>query len=342
MTKFKPLVVVASLLFAITLLIPALLVLPFSDEKASGVKPVKEEKPDQEAAAPPSVEPSIDVSVFRMSSKAVETLSFEEYLIGVVSAEMPADFEKEALKAQALAARTYITKHIMDDKQTELPGGAMITDTVTHQVYKNKTELKKQWKKDYDWKLQRVTEAVRETSGQILTYDGQPITAAFFSTSNGYTENAEFVWTSPAPYLESVESPWDIGTPKFTDEKVIPISDFERRLGVKVPDGDQVGSFIETTAGNRVGRAEINGTKIKGVDIRDKLGLKSTDFNWKRSGNDIIIQTKGYGHGVGMSQYGANGMAEEGKDYKEIVTHYYKGVEISKSDTMLAKVTAKK
>lgn len=342
MTKFKPLVVVASLLFAVTLLIPAMLVLPFSGEKSSGEPKAESKEKVDENIPQTSMEPGMDVSVYRMNSKEVETHPFEEYLIGVVAAEMPAEFEKEALKAQALAARTYIIQHMMQGKDSDVPSGAIVTDSTNHQVFKNNEELKKQWKGDYDWKLARIQEAVRATSGQILTYDGNPITAAFFSTSNGYTENAESVWPNATPYLKSVESPWDIDTPKFTDEKVISIGEFEKKLGVKVPAGNEIGKFIEKTAGNRVGQVDINGTVIKGTDIRTKLDLKSTDFTWKRNGDQIVIRTKGYGHGVGMSQYGANGMAAEGKNYTEIVSHYYKDVEISKSDKMLAKMTAKK
>ncbi|WP_461611104.1 stage II sporulation protein D [Cytobacillus kochii] len=343
MTKFKPFIVLSAVLFTLVLIIPALLVvLPFgNDEKQENREAVTAQKKKEEATPFTSMEPAVDVAVYRTDAKKVETFAFEDYLIGVVASEMPAEFELEALKAQALAARTYTMQHLLADEGS-LPDGAMITDSTDDQVFKNKEELKKIWKSDYDWKIEKITQAVQETSGQILTYDGNPITAAFFSTSNGYTENAENVWANATPYLKSVKSPWDIDTPKFADQISIPVSEFEKKLNVKVPSGQTVAKIVEKTDGNRIGKVDINGTMIKGTDVRMKLGLQSTDFTLKRNGDQINIQTKGYGHGVGMSQYGANGMAKEGKSYKEIVSYYYKGIEISESDTMVAKLTAQK
>jgi stage II sporulation protein D len=342
MTKFKPFILLASILIAITIIVPSLLVIPFSNNEETAKLDEKPEEPEESVDEPASTEPAIEVGVFRTATKQVENLPMEEYLVGVVSAEMPADFEEEALKAQALTARTYIVQHLMKDQDLDIPGDAQVYDTVDHQVYKNKEELKKQWKDEYDWKIKKVTDAVRATAGQILTYEGKPIQAQFFSTSNGFTENSESVWPNAIPYLKSVESPWDQESPKFTDQKVLSVADFEAKLGVQLPEGSTIGSVTERTAGKRVGKVNINGTELKGVDIREKLGLRSTDFTLERKGDNVVIQTKGYGHGVGMSQYGANGMAAEGKNYKEIVNHYYKGVEISTSDTILAKVMAKK
>lgn len=344
MTKLKPLFALAALLFAVTILVPSLLVLPFGNEKTNGElgKQTETKQEPQPEAPAVSAEPAIEVGVFRTKTKQIEKLPLDEYLVGVVASEMPADFEKEALKAQALAARTYIVSHFMRGEEGKLPDGADVYDTEVHQVYKSIAELKQLWKSDYDWKMAKVTEAVQETGGQILTYEGNPITATFFSTSNGFTENSESVWPNAYPYLKSVESPWDVGTPKFGGQKAFAAADFEKKLGVKLPAGNEIGKITETTAGKRVGKVDIGGKVISGVDIRDKLGLKSTDFIWERKGDNIIITTKGYGHGVGMSQYGANGMAAEGKTYQEIVAHYYQGVEITTSDTMLAKVMAKK
>ncbi|MEW9110800.1 MAG: stage II sporulation protein D [Cytobacillus gottheilii] len=339
MTKIKPFILLASILFAVTIIVPSLLVIPFSNNEETGKL---DEELEETVAEPAGTEPAIEVAVFRTATKKVENLAMEDYLVGVVSAEMPAEFEDEALKAQALTARTYIVQHLMKDQDLNIPGDAQVYDTVDHQVYKNKEELKKQWKEEYDSNIKKVTEAVRATAGQILTYEGNPIQAQFFSTSNGFTENSESVWTNAIPYLKSVESPWDQKSPEFTDQLVIAVPDFEAKLGVSLPEGPAIGSVTERTAGKRVSKVNINGKELKGVDIREKLGLRSTDFTWERKGDNVVIQTKGYGHGVGMSQYGANGMAAEGKTYKEIVNHYYKGVEISTSDTMLAKVMAKK
>jgi stage II sporulation protein D len=346
MTRIKPFIVLAALLFTVTLLIPALLVLPFRDGELGGKLGERMTKMDEQTnQASTQNEPTdmgVEVSVYRTASKTMEKLPLEEYVVGVVAAEMPADFEMEALKAQALTARTYIVKQMLSQNHVGLPEGADTADTELHQVYKNEAELRALWKSDYSWKIKKIREAVQQTAGQILTYNGEPITATFFSTSNGYTENSEDYWSNSFPYLRSVESPWDKNSPKFYDQKVFTIKEFENRLGVQLANNKSVGTVIERTAGQRVAKVEINGKILTGKTVREKLDLKSTDFTWTVKGNNIIIKTKGYGHGVGMSQYGANGMAAAGKNYQEIVKHYYQGVEISGAGTMLAQITAKK
>ena len=342
--KFKLFIVLGAILFVITLMIPSLVVLPFTEDQVTGKlgEQLKKGESPAEASKVTSTGPAVEVAVFQMQKKQTVALPLEEYIVGVVASEMPREFEKEALKAQALAARTYIVNQMLKENKSELPGGALVTDTIQHQVYKDDAELRKIFKDDYSWAIKKIREAVSETSGQIITYNGSPIDASFFSTSNGYTENPEEIWSMPLPYLKSVESPWDLQSPKFGGQKVFTISDFEQKLGVKLPNDSTIGTVIERTAGKRVGEVEINGKTIKGKDIREKLGLKSTDFTWERKGDKVIINTKGNGHGVGMSQYGANGMAAEGKSYKDIIAHYYQGVEVTASDNILTKVLAKK
>ena len=341
--KIKPVVVLVAVLFVVTLMIPTMLVLPFYEEKAGGVLGEKlQQKQPQETEAPPvpTTETPVDVAVYRTAKQVVEKLPLEDYVIGVVASEMPADFEKEALKAQALTARTYIIKHLMSEEKMKLPENAIVADTEFYQVYKNNNELKKLWGPDYNWKIEKVTEAVKETSGQILTYDGTPIDATFFSTSNGFTENSEAIWVNPLPYLKSVESPWDKNSPKFKGQKTFSINEFQSKLGVKLSEGKTIGNITERTEGKRVAKVDINGKVLTGKDIRDKLGLMSTDFTWERIGDKIVIHTEGYGHGVGMSQYGANGMAKEGKKYQDIVQHYYQGIQIASTDQFMATITA--
>ncbi|MFX3627782.1 MAG: stage II sporulation protein D, partial [Ectobacillus sp.] len=279
-------------------------------------------------------------AVYRSQQKKVENVNIEEYVTGVVAAEMPADFELEALKAQALTARTFVVKRML--KGEALPNKADVTDTVENQVYKNEAELKQLWGKDYDWKIKRIREAVYATAGQVLTYQGEPITASFFSTSNGYTENSEDYWGNAYPYLRSVNSPWDKAAPKFAAEQTFSVADFQKRLGVQVLADGGVGKIVERTSGKRVKTVDFNGKKLTGKQVREKLGLRSSDFTWKQKGDTIIVTTKGYGHGVGMSQYGANGMAKEGKSYKDILAHYYKGVEVSGLNEYEGKLMAKK
>ena len=343
MKTLKPMIILISIVIIVIILVPAMLVLPFSDDETSGKLAENiEQKGTNQRSKKNSTEGAVEVAVYRTASKEIQNLPLESYLIGVVAAEMPADFEKEALKAQALTARTYIVNQLIQNNRLGLPDGADVSDSEMHQVFKNDQELKALWGSDYDWKIKKITEAVQETSGQILTYEGNPITATFFSTSNGYTENSEDYWKAAYPYLKSVSSPWDTKSPKFHNKVVMSVAEFEQKLGVNVSDSSQIGTIIERTSGKRVGVVEIGGKTLTGKQIREKLNLMSSDFDWERQGDQIAITTKGYGHGVGMSQYGANGMAQEGKDYQDIVKYYYKGVAIESSNKWLNTVTAKK
>ena len=337
--NFKPILILLASLFVVTLIVPAVVVIPFTD-KASGK--LAEEEQTKPAETQIASGPTVDVAVYRSNIGDIENVPIEEYVVGVLASEMPADFEMEALKAQSLAARTYIVRQMLSGQNVSTPEGANVTDTVTHQVYKNKQELKEVWGKDYDWKIEKISKAVAETQGQILTYDGTPIDASFFSTSNGFTENSEDYWPNEIAYLKSVPSPWDTKSEKFSDQKVISVADFEKDLGISLGDSSDIGKVKSRTESNRVATVEFGNKEFSGREIREILGLRSTDFNWERKGNQIVISTKGYGHGVGMSQYGANGMAEEGKSYKDIVTHYYQGIEIASADDFMNQLTVKK
>src|SRR5690625_89804 len=239
---------------------------------------------------------------------------------------MPAEFETEALKAQALAARTYIVNHKLYTDETDEYD---VTDTVMHQVYKDDYELQKQWGSDYDWKMNKITEAVNDTQGEILTHNDAPITPAFFSTSNGYTENSEDYWEDELPYLRSVESHWDEDSPKFMDQKTFSVEQLEEALEIDLPYNESFQIEVTRTESERVDQLALNENELSGREVREKLELQSSDFSIKQRDNHLIFTTKGYGHGIGMSQYGANGMAEEGNSYKDIVEYYYNDIEIS-------------
>ncbi len=335
MKQIKPVLLIISLVIAVSFLVPTLLVLPFSSEKVSG-------KLDEKLQKPKTSEPAIEVAVYRTKTRQIEKPNLEDYVVGVVASEMPATFEKEALKAQALTARTYIVKQLMYGGNGSVPKGALVEDTTNFQVYQNMDDLKKEWKDKYNQNVKKIREAVKATAGQILTFNGSPITAAFFSTSNGYTENSEDYWDQPVPYLKSVKSPWDKLSPKYSFKEEIPVSTFESKLGVQLTDSKNIGTITSRTHGKRVGTVVIAGKQFTGREIRDKLELRSADFSWVRKGNLIIVTTKGYGHGIGMSQYGANEMAKKGKNYQDIVKYYYQGVQISSTNKFLNKATAKK
>ncbi|CAM4165366.1 stage II sporulation protein D [Lederbergia lenta] len=328
MKQIKPVIIIVALLITLTFTLPSLLVLPFSGEKPVGkLNEVQAPAPQQSTS---TKESTTEVAVLRSATNNIEKLPIEEYVIGVVASEMPVEFEPEALKAQALTARTYITSHLINPNNGNLPEGVDVSDTVNHQVFKNQAELKKSWGKNYEKNYKKIERAVKETQNKILTYKEKPITASFFSASNGYTENAEDYWENQVPYLKSVKSPWDSKeSPEFESQMTLSTKEFEQKLGVKIGKGTDVGTILARTPGKKVAEIEINGKKFTGREIREKLELRSTDFSWIHKGDSIIITTKGYGHGIGMSQYGANGMAKEGKDYQEIVNHYYKDVKIS-------------
>lgn len=288
------------------------------------------------------------VKVYRNKMKKIDEVQLEDYIVGVVAAEMPADFELEALKAQALAARTYTVQRIVKGDFDDVPQGAHVIDTVKNQVYMDPEQRIKTWGVDYSWKEEKIQQAVKETAGDVLTYNGQPIEAAFFSTGNGYTENAEDYWGGQyVPYLRSVTVPWDKESPKYQVTVSLSLSEFERKLNTRISraaltqgnqNQNQTPSWVNVLSysqGKRVSQVQVGDKKFSGRQVREKLGLNSSQFAISYRNSQVIIQTTGYGHGVGMSQYGANGMAKEGKTAEEIVKYFYKGIEIQNAEKYL-------
>ncbi|UTR16967.1 stage II sporulation protein D [Salipaludibacillus sp. LMS25] len=274
------------------------------------------------------------VAVFRSGTEMIENVPLEEYIVGVVASEMPASYEMEALKAQALTARTYLIRQLLEGGDLNLPDGADVTDTELHQVFQNEAELEEAWGGDFEWKISRIRQAVYETEGQVITFEGEPITATFFSTSNGYTENSEEYWENEIPYLRSVESPWDTESPRYKDEREFTIDEIEARLQVTIHD-DDLGKISSRTTGGRVAEVTIDGHTFSGREIREALELDSSDFTWDMIGGKVVIETRGWGHGVGMSQFGADGMAREGYSYEDIINYYYQGVTIEEAEALL-------
>ncbi|MDF2927468.1 MAG: stage sporulation protein [Paenibacillaceae bacterium] len=279
------------------------------------------------------------VPVFLSKEKRVDQIPIEAYVRGVIAAEMPIDFELEALKAQALAARTYIVRRMLDQDTSQVPvPGAIVTDTVSHQAYITEAQLNLKWSgKDAAANMEKLNRAVTETRGQIILYQGKPINAVFFSTSNGYTENSEDYWGEAVPYLRSVTSPWDAKLSPHAKETIkLPYKTFLSKLGltgtVSASAAVSGTKTVKTTAGHRIGKISIGGKVFTGREVREKLGLYSSQFQWKLKGTDVEITTYGYGHGVGMSQWGANGMAKQGKTAAEIIQHYYTGVQIGNTN----------
>lgn len=277
------------------------------------------------------------VRLYNSKKGEAEELGLDEYIVGVVAAEMAADFDVEALKAQAVAARTfYFSKRISSCKNAK---GGEICDTTHCQVYMSKEERLSNWKSsDGDKNWQKIVDAVSSTKGEVLVYDGEIVMyPQFFSTSSGKTEDAVDVFSNDVPYLKSVDSSGEETSKDFETVKEINIDEFINTInksysGAKVKKGD-IATQIKInsrTTGGAVKDITVGEVNISGVDYRKIFDLKSANFNIEFGSSTVKINCKGYGHGVGMSQRGANVMGKEGKKYGDILTHYYTGVEIEK------------
>ena len=271
---------------------------------------------------------NIIIRVKRVDTGNIDKIFFEEYIVGVLAGEMPIYFEKEALKAQAVAARSYALKRIEYNKDNDYD----VVDSIMNQVYLDNDYLKSAWGENYIDNINKLREAVNETSMEYLEYNGEVIDALFFSTSNGYTETASLVFDVDLPYLKSVKSAWDEDTSSaFRSTSSMNINDFYEKIGLPYSD-DFSFKVLKRSSTNRIISLSINNREFTGKSLYNKLGLKSTDFSLKKEGNNIIISTVGYGHGVGMSQYGALGMAKEGYGYQDILKYYYSGTNIKKME----------
>ena len=269
---------------------------------------------------------NVNVRVKRLSTNEIQIVPLEEYIVGVLAGEMPVYFELEALKAQAVASRSYVLKRLEYNKDSEYD----VVDSVLNQVYLDDNYLKEAWGKDYVVNINKLRTAVNQTIDEYLEYDGEIIDALFFSTSNGYTEDASVVFNLELPYLKSVESKWDAQTSSvFNSQKTMSLQEFYEKLGLEYK-SELSFNVLERSDTNRIIKLEINGNMLNATDVYNKLGLRSTDFNLTQVGTNVVIDTKGYGHGVGMSQYGALGMAKEGYNYMQILEYYYSGAEIKK------------
>lgn len=301
------------------------MILPFF--VVSVKSPAKEEKAEKN-------EDKI-ISVYIKNEDKVEDMTMEDYITNVVCAEMPALFEKEALKAQAVAARTYTVSKIMANNTDEIlavhKNAQICTDSTHCQAYLSKQEAFEKWADDAKDFYDKISSAVKETHGEIITYQNEPIRAVFHSSNSGRTENAKDVWGGEFPYLVSVESSGENLSPKYETEYTTTYENFVNVFSKSYPDIDK-SKFIDAityTDGGSVDYINIFGKNIKGTQIRNMFKLKSANFEIKKQDDIVIFTVHGYGHGVGMSQYGANYMATQGKNYREILANYYKDTTIS-------------
>ncbi|MDW7674568.1 MAG: stage II sporulation protein D [Bacillota bacterium] len=269
----------------------------------------------------------------------IVTIPLEEYLVGVIAGEMPAAFELEALKAQAVAARTYTVKKMkagINDKHPE----ADICDDPNHcQAWLSNEEMQQRWGlTGYTSYKRKIQKAVSETRGLILTHNGQLIEPVYHSTSGPQTENSEDVWQQAIPYLRSVPCEWDKESPRYQEQKTIAWDTLDRLLGTSLTaqpvstlaNSPNIIKITKSTQTGRAGTVRVGSTELQGTKFRSLLGLNSTNFDIAVSANGVTFTTTGYGHGVGMCQYGANGQAKEGRGFADILTYYYTDVKVMK------------
>lgn len=276
----------------------------------------------------------LPVSVYVNSEKRLVTMPLEEYLKGVVAAEMPAEFEMEALKAQAVVARTYTVNRMraLGGPGCEAhPAADVCTDPKMGQAWVSRAEMQRRWGFWGFWRYWRkIARAVESTRGLVVVFGGHPIDAVYHAASGGQTESAEFAWGQPVPYLVSVPSPYEKGRRYERVRVVIKRTDLIRKAGLvlKPAAPPPAVRVLERTPSGRVRSIQVGERVFSGAEFREVFGLNSTLFEVVGAAPDLILDVRGYGHGVGMSQYGADGMAKQGKRYDEIIKHFYSGVEI--------------
>lgn len=264
------------------------------------------------------VKEEIKLALKDTSTGEIKNIELEDYIVGVVAGEMPASFNEEALKAQAIASRTYAMYKMKNSNGTY----DLVTDK-TNQVYITEEKMKSLWQENFDYYFEKIKKAVYDTKDLIMTYNGNVILSMYFARSNGKTEDAFAVFGSNEEYLKSVESPEE----NLTSEVTISKDKFCNKLNISC-DAINISNVLKSSSG-RINSLNINGKTFKGTEIRTLFDLKSTDFDIN-IGSEIKFVTKGYGHGVGMSQYGANKLAQNGKNYEEILKHYYQNINIEK------------
>ncbi len=275
------------------------------------------------------------VKLFHKKEEKVEQLPLDQYLYGVVSSEMPANFEKEALKAQAVVARTY-TLYKMIQNKGKHEGADICNDSTCCQAWISKEDRLSKWKEEVREEYwNRIVSSVNETQGKMITYEGKPINAFFHSNSGGATEAPINVWGgSGYPYLQSVQTAGEDAYSQYASEKTVTKKEFEQTIK-KVHSNFKIDftkedciKIKEYTQGNRIKTVQIGNLELSGVEVRTIFGLRSANFKITIEKENITFEVTGYGHGVGMSQTGADSLAKQGKNYEEIIHHYYTGVEI--------------
>lgn len=330
----KQVVATALALLLVLFLLPLLLFGTGGLEQTEQAAPTGELPIDRTVVTPsPSADSQTQIRV-ALTDGSVLTLGLDQYLWRVVAAEMPASFELEALKAQAAAARTYTLSKLGRTVEKH-PDADVCTDITCCQAYIDPDQAAANWGDNAAAYTAKITSAVSETDGMAVLYDGQPIQAVFFSSAAGRTVDAVEVWGNSVPYLTGVDSPEGDEVPNYHSTVTFTLEEFKSKLLAQYPDADLSGDpagWFQNTVPNSAGGVEqvdVGGVTVSGGVLRTLLGLRSTSFTVTAGSQGVTFSVTGYGHGVGMSQYGANALAKQGKTYDEILKWYYTGVEVA-------------
>ena len=316
-----------------------LFLLPLAVAREPAEVPEYTELPRTEQTAP--VQPAVkavydaDRTLRVLDGETVREMTLAEYLVGVTAAEMPASFAEEALKAQAVAARTY-TLYKLISGGNHGDTADICTDSTCCQAYIAPESARANWGENAESYTEKIRTAVAATDGEAILYGGVPILAVFHASSAGLTRAARQVWQNDLPYLKPVDSPEAAESiPNYYSRVEFSPADLKQRLLAKIPGAELSGekknwlkNAVRDSAGS-VETVEVGGVTVRGTVVRAALGLRSACFEWELQDGNFVFYVTGHGHGVGLSQYGADAMAEAGADYREILTHYYTGVTVA-------------
>lgn len=331
----RPLIIILAIIF-IALLIPTI-VKSLNDTS----KHIETEKEDDSLVfVLKPVLDDIEINVYDHKKKQVVKMNLEDYVMGAVAGEMPASFEMEALKAQAVAARTLVIYKLQKygGRGCNQAVGADICTAYSHcQAWVDDSSKRETWGKKYESNYKKIQQAVWQTWGEIITYNGKPIEVFYYSTSNGKTEDVSEVFSNSLPYYKVVDSIGEEDAPRYHGSVSLSKKQLVNKIKQKYPNSSVTESNAEKqiwikshTDSGRVREIIVGGVRMTGTEFRLLFGLNSADFSLHFDNDSVTIKTKGFGHGVGMSQVGADCMAKRGNNYKEILKHYYQGVSIEK------------
>lgn len=346
--SMKSLIMVAVLVvlmaFVIAIAAPLIDRSPAKDPAEQVSEAVSEDAP--EAPSPINEEKGISGDGEYLSALIegeIKEMTIHDYLVGVLAAEMPASFEIEALRAQAVAARTYALNRLLVTPSAKHPSAAVCGDNTCCMAYAGEADMLEKWGSSFAAYRDKMEMAVSSTDGLCLVFEGEPVLAVFHSSSSGKTEASENVWGVPVPYLKPADSPESgDSVPNYVVSVTVSLSDFKDTLRAAFPEAILSGkeplaaeNAVYTESG-RLSSVVFGGVTVTGTKLRELFGLRSAAVTIDLTEDSVIFTTTGYGHGVGMSQYGANTLAKDGLDFSEILLHYYEGAELVSAAGLLS------